>query len=656
MVSALLECGSDAARVGIEPGSGGKVVSLFHRPSAHEWLAPRGEPATNRPPGPAYDAAAAYGWDECFPTVSPGRYPFEGRWAGVPLADHGELWSRPWQVVRAEPALVEVEARGTCLPYRFTRRIDVAGETITASYTVRNEGDEGFWALWAMHPLFAVVAGARILLPGVREALVVPSPSASRVGRAGHVSWPTTVAADGAVVDLATFPDQPGFALKLVARTTGRAALAADPEAGAWVGVEASAELAPNLGVWINDRGWPDGPLQLRHAGLEPTSGNGDDLRGAVEAGSGLRIEPGQELRWWVRLQLGSGEASLSEWLSDGAGRTAGGADPAGVSPDLGVSSAPQVRSRSGRRDVEASATSLGEAAGNRDERRTDRTVRDADSGSSPRETQAAARGVEEPPVPGRLRRERMLALIKEREFVRVAELSERFGVSEVTVRTDLDSLATRGQVHRVRGGAIPRLIPHQEQPFEDSVASFTAEKVAIGQAAAALIRDGETVLIDVGTTAAAAARSIAAREELSDVVVFTNGLKTALELEPASPRVTIVVLGGTLRPLQHSLVDPLATLILDKISVKTALLGCNGVDPIGGVTNINLPEAEIKKRMLDASSRRIVLADGSKLGRVEVAQLCSVDDIDMIITGRSADPAVVEALREHDCEVRVVG
>lgn len=258
--------------------------------------------------------------------------------------------------------------------------------------------------------------------------------------------------------------------------------------------------------------------------------------------------------------------------------------------------------------------------------------------------------------MPGRLRRERMLALIKEREFVRVGELSERFGVSEVTVRTDLDALATRGQVHRVRGGAIPRMIQHQEQPFEDSVGSFTAEKVAIGQAAAALIRDGETVLIDVGTTAAAAARSIAARGELNDVVVFTNGLKTALELEPASPRIAIVVLGGTLRPLQHSLVDPLATLILEHIAVKTVLLGCNGVDPIGGVTNINLPEAEIKKRMLKASRRRIVLADGSKLGRVEVAQLCSIDEVDMIITGRSADPSVVEALRERDCEVRVVG
>jgi len=261
-----------------------------------------------------------------------------------------------------------------------------------------------------------------------------------------------------------------------------------------------------------------------------------------------------------------------------------------------------------------------------------------------------------EAPVPPTLRRERMLAEIREREFVRVSELSSRFGVSEMTVRGDLDSLASRCKVHRVRGGAIPRLLTRQEQPFEDSVSSFAAEKVAIGQAAAALLADGETVLIDVGSTAAAAARAIAARAELGDVVVFTNGLKTALELEPASPRITVVVLGGTLRPLQHSLVDPLATLILDQISVKTVLLGCNGVDIRGGVTNINLPEAEVKKRMLTVAARKIVLADGSKLGRVEVARLCDISDIDMVITGHTADPAVVDALRERGCDVRVVG
>ena len=260
------------------------------------------------------------------------------------------------------------------------------------------------------------------------------------------------------------------------------------------------------------------------------------------------------------------------------------------------------------------------------------------------------------PPLPPSLRRERMLGEIKAREFMRVGELSSRFGVSEVTVRGDLDSLAAKGKVHRVGGGAIPRLLSSQEQLFEDSISSFAAEKVAIGRAAAGLLEDGETVLIDVGTTAAATARAIAARTELDDVVVFTNGLKTALELESASPKITVVVLGGTLRPPQHSLVDPMATVLLEQISVKTALLGCNGVDPVGGVTNIDLLEAEVKKRMLAAATQRIVLADGGKLGRVEMTRLCGVGDLDMVITGRSADPGVVDALRDRGCDVRVVG
>jgi DeoR family transcriptional regulator of aga operon len=257
--------------------------------------------------------------------------------------------------------------------------------------------------------------------------------------------------------------------------------------------------------------------------------------------------------------------------------------------------------------------------------------------------------------IPSGLRRERMLLLIKDREYVRVHELSDHFGISDVTVRSDLDSLSARGLIHRVRGGALPRLTPRQELPFEDNFASHADEKAAIGQFAASLIGDGETVLIDVGTTTTAAARALANRTELHDVVTFTNGLKTALALEPAIPRITVVVLGGTLRPLQHSLVDPLATLILRQITVKTVFLGCSGVDLVGGVTNINLPEAEIKRRMLETAERRIVLADGSKLGQVEVARLCAINEIDMLITGRSADLGIVKSLREQGCDVLVV-
>ncbi len=263
--------------------------------------------------------------------------------------------------------------------------------------------------------------------------------------------------------------------------------------------------------------------------------------------------------------------------------------------------------------------------------------------------------GNSESPVNASLRRDRMLAVIRERDFVRVADLSERFSISEVTVRSDLDALASRGEVHRIRGGAIPRTLPDKERPFEESETSFADEKVAIGRAAAALVRDAETLLMDVGTTSAAAARALAQRDDLRNVVVFTNGLKTALELEAAAPRVSVVILGGTLRPLQHSLVEPMASLILEQINVHTLILGCNGVDPVGGVTNVNLPEAEVKKRMLKAAQRVVVLADGSKIGRTELAHLCPIERVDLLITGESADAEVVEQLRNRDCEVRIV-
>jgi DeoR family transcriptional regulator of aga operon len=252
-------------------------------------------------------------------------------------------------------------------------------------------------------------------------------------------------------------------------------------------------------------------------------------------------------------------------------------------------------------------------------------------------------------------RRDRMLAVIKEREFVRVGELSARFDISEVTVRNDLDALASHGEIRRIRGGAIPRSGAALERPFEETEASFAAQKVAIGQAAAQLVQNGETLLVDVGTTTVAAARALVARTELRDVVVFTNGLKTAFELEPAIGRFTVVVLGGTLRPLQHSLVEPLGSVVLEHINVNTVFLGCNGVDPVGGITNINLPEAEIKKRMLKTAERRVVLADGSKIGRVALAHLCPIHDVDLLITDESADAATIETLKEQGCEVLVV-
>ena len=255
-------------------------------------------------------------------------------------------------------------------------------------------------------------------------------------------------------------------------------------------------------------------------------------------------------------------------------------------------------------------------------------------------------------PLPARVRRDRMLALLRERDFVRVAELAERFDVSEVTVRGDLDALQARGQLRRVRGGAVPRAAAPTERRFEEAEVAAAAQKRAIAGTAAAMVGDGDTIVLDVGTTTTAVAQALAERTELSDVTVFTSSLTIALALESADPRLTVVVTGGTLRSKQHSLVEPLAGLVLDTINAGTAFIGCNGIDVERGVTNVNLPETEIKRMILRSSQRRVVCADSSKLGQVALAHVCDLDDIDQLITDDRAEADLVAGLRETGLEV----
>lgn len=258
-------------------------------------------------------------------------------------------------------------------------------------------------------------------------------------------------------------------------------------------------------------------------------------------------------------------------------------------------------------------------------------------------------------PLPPEVRQGRIRSYVNEHEFVRVSDISERFGISEVTARADLSALEDRGYVRRVHGGAVPRQVHRTERPFDLGEHSRVADLAHLGMAGAARVRSGDAVLIDVGTTTTALARALVGRVDLSEVSVFTNGLTIALELEAAFPRVTVVVTGGTLRPMQHSLVNPLGETILQGINASVAFIGCNGVDPAGGVTNINLPEAEIKRRFVAAARRRVILADGRKLGVVELVQVCAIDDVDELITDGRADPEVVARIRELGVEVTVV-
>jgi len=240
-------------------------------------------------------------------------------------------------------------------------------------------------------------------------------------------------------------------------------------------------------------------------------------------------------------------------------------------------------------------------------------------------------------------RRARIVELVRSREFVRVADLGEIFGVSSVTVRGDLDVLAARGDLRRIRGGAISQEAPRAADPAD--------EPDAIGRLAAGLLRSGECACLDAGATGLA--RALAARTDLREAVVVTNGLEVARLLEPAIPRLTVIVSGGTLAPGQ-GLVDPLGDLVMGRLRADAAFMTCAALDAAGGATDPDLRAAAVKRRMLEAARRRVVLVPGAGIGAVRTAAVCAVDDVDVLVTGPGAAPAALEELGERGVEVMV--
>lgn len=245
------------------------------------------------------------------------------------------------------------------------------------------------------------------------------------------------------------------------------------------------------------------------------------------------------------------------------------------------------------------------------------------------------------------VRRERLARLVATRGFVRVTDASAHFAVSDVTIRGDLSELEARGLVTRVHGGAMPTsALVDPEQSLEATRDVDAAAKRAIGRSAAQLVSSGESVYVDAGSTALALAHALMDRRELHDVIIVTCSLTTALALEDAVPRFTVIVTGGTLRPLQHSLVNPFAAPMIDALTLDWAFIGCNGVDAVAGVTNVNLPEAEIKSRVMARSRHRVVIADASKVGVVDLAVIAPIAGFETLVTAGQADGLALEPLR----------
>jgi DeoR family transcriptional regulator, aga operon transcriptional repressor len=243
----------------------------------------------------------------------------------------------------------------------------------------------------------------------------------------------------------------------------------------------------------------------------------------------------------------------------------------------------------------------------------------------------------------------RILGLLSENGSVDVAELALDLGVSEATIRRDLAALADQRLLERAHGGAVFQ--GGAELPVRYRAGHAHPEKVAIAQAAADRVADGEVVALTGGTTTLEVARCLAHRGEVS---VVTNALNIAAELA-ARPNVKLIVTGGVARGISFELVGPLADLTLGRINIDLAFVGVDGVHRDAGLTTQNETEAATNRVLIERSRKAIVVADASKLGRVVFASICPLSAVTELITDAAAAPSELDRLRGAGLRVTVV-
>ncbi|UCC87537.1 MAG: DeoR/GlpR transcriptional regulator [Anaerolineales bacterium] len=245
-------------------------------------------------------------------------------------------------------------------------------------------------------------------------------------------------------------------------------------------------------------------------------------------------------------------------------------------------------------------------------------------------------------------RREQIIALLGRDSRVSVADLSQRFRLSQATIRSDLDALAAQGMLVRTHGGAIAADRTDSELSFAVRRRLYSVQKGRIGAAAAALVEDGEAIALDASTTALALADHIKGRHELT---VITNGLMVSMALL-GSPGITVLMPGGFLRRDSVSLVGHKGNEFIEQFNFQKGFFGAKGLTLEEGLSDVNSDEVIVKRELVAHARRIIAIVDSSKWGRVGFVSFASMEQVDCVITDEGAPPDMVAGLRESGVQV----
>ena len=249
-------------------------------------------------------------------------------------------------------------------------------------------------------------------------------------------------------------------------------------------------------------------------------------------------------------------------------------------------------------------------------------------------------------------RHEFILGELNAKGSLSVTELSTMLNVSEVTIRKDLTQLESENKLYRAHGKAI-KMSPYiSDRDVNVKEHQSPAEKRAIAKAAVALIEPNDSIIIASGTTVQYCAREI--NVEQGRLTVITSALNVASVLSKSS-RIEVIQLGGIIRGSSLSAVGCDAERMLENFTGSKLFIGVDGIDPEHGLSTTNLLEANLNRAMINSAQKTIVLCDSSKFDRRGFSRICSIDDIDQIITDSGISPHMLSMLRGRGIEVTVV-
>jgi len=248
-------------------------------------------------------------------------------------------------------------------------------------------------------------------------------------------------------------------------------------------------------------------------------------------------------------------------------------------------------------------------------------------------------------------RRRLILEMVKSDGRVLVGSLAKHFRTSQVTIRKDLDVLQSQGLILRSHGGALPAQTGVLEDPtLREKEKLHRKEKLQIAAAAAHMVKEGQVIILDSGTTTTAIARAL---REFENLTVITNAVNIAAELSGSS--VEVLLTGGTLRKNSFSLVGPIAEETLHRLNADILFLGVDGFDIHYGLSTPNLLEAKVNRAMMDVARLTVAVCDSSKFGRRSLSSIAQVSEIQHLICDRGISKHDLAALKKAGLEITLV-